>query len=71
MIGKEHFTLLYSPAREKAFMPKNIKAGFAISGLFLFNLDRVLRSMPAPLAELAILRADKVKVGSRRQDVEP
>ena len=27
--------------------------------------------MPAPLAKLAILRADKVKVGSCRQDVEP
>jgi hypothetical protein len=69
MIGKEHFTTLYSPARTKAFTPKNIKAGFAISGLFLFNLDRVLRSMPAPPAELAILRADELKVGSRRQDV--
>jgi hypothetical protein len=70
MIGKEHFTTLYSPARTKAFTPKNIKAGFAISGLFLFNPDRVLRSMPAPPAELAIPRADEVKVGSRRQDVE-
>jgi hypothetical protein len=47
-IGKEHFTSLYSPARERAFTPKNIKAGFAASGLFPFNLDRVLRSMPAP-----------------------
>jgi len=27
--------------------------------------------MLAPLAELAILRADEVKVGSYRQDVEP
>jgi hypothetical protein len=62
---------LYSPAREKAFTPKNIKAGFATSGLFPFNLDRVLRSMPAPLAKLIILGADEVKVGSCRQDVEP
>ncbi len=52
-------------------MSKNIKASFATSGLFLFNLDRVLRSMPAPAAKLAILSADKVKVGSCRQDVEP
>jgi hypothetical protein len=51
-------------------MPKNIKAGFAASRLFPFNPDRVLRSMPAPLAELAILRADEVKVGSCRQDIE-
>jgi hypothetical protein len=70
-IGKEHFTSLYSPARERAFMPKNIKAGFAASGLFPFNPDRVLRSMPAPLAEPAIPRADEVKVGSCRPDVEP
>ncbi len=70
-IGKEHFTSLYSPARERAFTPKNIKAGFAASGLFPLNPDRVLRSMPAPLAEPAIPRADEVKVGSCRQDVEP
>jgi hypothetical protein len=70
-IGKEHFTSLYSPARERAFTPKNIKAGFAASGLFPLNPDRVLRSMPAPPAELAIPSADEVKVGSCRQDVEP
>ena len=70
-IGKEHFTSLYSPARERAFTPKNIKAGFAASGLFPFNPDRVLRSMPIPLAEPAIPRADEVRVESCRQDVEP
>jgi hypothetical protein len=70
MIGKEHFTSLYSPAREKAFTPKNIKAGFAATGLIPFNPDRVLRSMPAPLAEPAIPSADEVKVGSCQQDVE-
>jgi hypothetical protein len=70
-IGKEHFTSLYSPARERAFTPKNIKAGFAASGLFPFNPDRVRRSMPDPLAEPAIPRADEVKVGSCRQDIEP
>ena len=63
-IGKEYFTSLYSPTRERVFTLKNIKASFAASGLFPFNLDRVLRSIPAPLAEAAILRADKVKVGS-------
>ncbi|KAG4439421.1 hypothetical protein IFR05_005114 [Cadophora sp. M221] len=58
-IGKEHFTSLYSPARKRAFTPKNIKAGFAASGLFPFNPDRVLRSMPAPVAEPAIPTADE------------
>jgi hypothetical protein len=64
MISKEHFTSLYSPARKIAFTLKNIKASFAASSLFLFNPDRVLRSMPAPLAELAIPRANEVKVRS-------
>jgi hypothetical protein len=70
-IGKEHFTSLYSPARERAFTPKNIKAGFAASGLFPFNPDRVLRSMPAPPVKPAMRSADEVKVGACRQDVEP
>jgi hypothetical protein len=43
---------------------KNIKAGFAISGLIPFNLNRVLRSISAPLIKLVILSADKIKVKS-------
>lgn len=68
-IGKQHFTSLFSPAREKAFTLKNIKAGFAASGLFPFNPDRVLRSMPKPPANLNVPKANKVKVGSCPQDV--
>jgi hypothetical protein len=45
-------------------MPKNIKASFVASSLFLLNLDKVLRSMPALLAKLAVLRAKKIKVRS-------
>ncbi|KAH8674863.1 hypothetical protein BGZ60DRAFT_469017 [Tricladium varicosporioides] len=71
MPSSEHFTALYSPARKRAFTPKNIKASFAASSLFPFNPDRVLRNIPAPLAELAIPRVDEVKVGSCRQDIEP
>jgi hypothetical protein len=70
-IDKEHFTSLYSPARERAFTPKNIKAGFAASGLFPFNPDRVLRSITVPSAEPVIPRTDEVKVGSCQQDIEP
>jgi hypothetical protein len=51
-------------------MPKNIKAGFTISSLFPFNLNRVLRSILAPLAKPAILSANKVKIESCRQDIE-
>jgi hypothetical protein len=36
-------------------MLKNIKASFTISSLFLFNPDKVLRSIPALLAKLVIL----------------
>ncbi|KAI1529798.1 DDE-1 multi-domain protein [Pyrenophora tritici-repentis] len=71
-IGKEHFTSLYSPAREKAFTTKNIIAGFAASGLFPFNPDRVLRSMPKPLANLTIPKADEVDVEAcQRNEVPP
>ena len=51
-------------------MPKNIKASFAASGLFSFNLNGVVRSTPNPPAEPAIPRTDEVRVGSYRQDVE-
>jgi hypothetical protein len=68
-IGKQYFTSLFSPIRERVFIPKNIKAGFAASGLFLFNPDRVLRDMPKPPANLTISKADEVKVGSYLQDV--
>lgn len=71
MISKEHFIFLYSPVKERAFMLKNIKIGFATSDLFPFNPDRVLRSMPAPLAEPAMPKADEVKVASCWQDIEP
>jgi hypothetical protein len=70
-IGKEHFTSLYSAAREKAFTSTNIIASFAASGLFPFNPDRVLRSMPKPLANLTIPKADKVDVEARRQNEVP
>ncbi len=64
-IGKDHFTSLYSPVRETAFTPKNIKAGFTTSGLVPFNLDRVLRAISKPPAKLTIPTADKVMVGPR------
>jgi hypothetical protein len=48
-IGKEHFTSLYSPAREKALSKRNILAGWAATGLFPFNLERVFRHTPRPL----------------------
>ncbi|EOA90819.1 uncharacterized protein SETTUDRAFT_101808 [Exserohilum turcica Et28A] len=63
-IGKEHFTSLFSPARVKAFTAKNIKAGFAASGLFPFNPDRVLNSMPKPaIGPFTASTANKAIIG--------
>ena len=67
-IGKEHFTSLYSPARETAFTPKNIKAGFAACGLVPFNPDRVLREIPEPPAEPTLAEANEVTVRPHLQD---
>lgn len=50
-IGKEHFTYLYKPARDRAITKRNILAGWAAAGLFPFNPERVLRNMPKPPAE--------------------
>ncbi len=47
-IGKEHFTALYSPARERAITKKNIIAGWAKSGLFPLNPERVLKDIAKP-----------------------
>jgi hypothetical protein len=50
-IGKQHFTYLYQPARDRAITKRNILAGWAAAGLFPFNPARVLRSMPRPPTE--------------------
>jgi hypothetical protein len=70
-VGKEHFTSLYSPAREKALTSRNIKAGWIKAGLFPFNPGRVLREIQKPPAELTIPKADGLKVGSCLQDEAP
>jgi hypothetical protein len=62
-VGKEHFTSLYSPARERALTSRNIKAAWAASGLFPFNPDRVLRDTPKPV-QLTIPKAYELEVGS-------
>ncbi|TVY13943.1 hypothetical protein LARI1_G007590 [Lachnellula arida] len=71
-IGKEHFTSLYSPARERAFSKRNITAAWAASGLFPFNPDRVLRVTPKPLGQSTVLRAaDESELGSCYEDERP
>ena len=57
-VGKEHFTSLYKPARERASSRRNIMAGWAVTGLF--NPVRVLRHTPKSPAELTISKANEV-----------
>lgn len=47
-IGKQHFTSLYSPARDASFTRRNIIAGLSKGGLFPFDPQRVLRDMQKP-----------------------
>lgn len=53
-IGKQHFTLLYSRARQAAFTARNIRASWSKAGLYPFNPARVLQSMKRPDVETEI-----------------
>lgn len=66
-VGKEHFTSLYKPAREKALTKRNIVAGWAATGLFPFNPRKVFQDIPKPPSEHAVPTANGV-VGSCAQD---
>jgi len=67
-IGKQHFTYLYSPTRERAFTKKNILAGWAKAGLFPINPDRVLTDIPKPVATLTDSKALEADVSNCLQD---
>jgi hypothetical protein len=57
IVGKEHLTYLYSPARDTALTKRNIRAGWAATGLYPFNPERVLKDIPRPLVEVVIPEA--------------
>jgi hypothetical protein len=57
-IGKQHFTALYSPAREVSFTRRNVLAGWSKGGLFPFDPERVLRDMEKPPTATRPLTAD-------------
>jgi hypothetical protein len=60
-IGKEHFTALYSRAREVAFTPRNIRGAWKGAGLYPLRPDRVLQDMQKPqVAQAGHLKIDKV-----------
>jgi hypothetical protein len=64
-VGKQHFTYLYSPSREKAFTKRNILGAWRGSGLFPFNLNRVLAEIPKPPTNLTISTAVEPRMDSR------
>ena len=66
-IGKQHFTSLYSRAREAAVTSQNIKAGWSGAGLRPFNPQRVLKDIQKPQAEHCP-RKELVKVEPCPQD---
>jgi hypothetical protein len=49
-VGKEHFTRMYSNARDKALSARNIHTGWSKAGLFPLYPERVLCSMTQPVA---------------------
>ena len=59
IVGKEHFTSLYFPARETAITKRNILAAWAATGLFPFNPERVLRHTPKPPDEPTLPEANE------------
>jgi hypothetical protein len=48
-IGKQHFTLLYDRARQKAFSQRNILSGWSKAGLRPFNPQKVLDGIQKPV----------------------
>jgi hypothetical protein len=49
-VNKEHFTAIWSRAREAGITTKNILAGWAKTGLFPFNPSRILRDIVKGIA---------------------
>lgn len=68
-IGKEHFTYLYAPARERVLTKRNIVAGWAATGLFPFSPERVLRNTPKPPVDLVVSTANDVVETSSQHDL--
>jgi hypothetical protein len=61
-VGKQHFPLLYSRARDQAFTPRNIQAAWCKAGLHPFNPNRVPNDIQPPLTEATDPRTQTVNV---------
>lgn len=67
-IGKQHFTLLYSRAREIAVTQRNVRSGWSKAGLFPFNPERVLRTLHPPAAKPEAIDPQIMPVASTRRE---
>ncbi|GIZ48193.1 hypothetical protein CKM354_001126400 [Cercospora kikuchii] len=70
-IGKEHFTYLYTPARERAFTSRNIRSGWAKAGLFPFDPAKVVKDLPPATIGLAGLETGIVQQDPVSHDPSP
>lgn len=68
-VGKQHFTSLYSRAREQTFISRNIKSDWSKTGLYSFSSDRVFKDNSKSLVELYVSKNDEVKMKSCSQGV--
>ena len=67
-IRKEHFTYLYSRAREEALTSRNIRAGWAKAGLFPFKPEKVLSDLPKPPTRPTIALANEARIAPLTPD---
>jgi hypothetical protein len=70
-IGKQHFTYLYSRARNEAFTRRNILSGWSKSGLQPFNPEKVLRHVQKQPEDIADLQRDAGISVARPSSDEP
>jgi hypothetical protein len=67
VVGKQHFTSLYSRARSVAFTPRNIRSGWSKTGLYPFNPDRVLKDIQKPPVDDHLPRTNRTTPGFSQQ----
>lgn len=70
-IGKQHFTSLYSAARERAFTAKNIASAWKKAGLFPFDPDEVLRGLAPPTSKSVVMERSKTANTTRELNAAP
>ena len=66
-VDKKHFISLYKSARERLLIKRNIMIRWTVTGLFLFNLERVLQHTLKFTSELTVLKANDMLSCSQDQ----